>query len=58
MPMPLIRALGATLLLLLPLSVTAQPAALPEPVTRALTQAGIPESAIGVYVQESALISP
>lgn len=50
--MSLIPTLSTALLLLLPLSVTAQPAALPEPVTRALTQAGIPESAIGVYVQE------
>ena len=51
--MPLIRTITAALLILLPLSVTAQPAAtLPEPVARALAQAGIPESAVGVYVQE------
>jgi len=51
--MPLIRALAAALLLLLPLSVAAQAAPmLPEPVARALAQAGIPETAIGVYVHE------
>ncbi len=43
----------AVLSLLLPLTAAAQPATtLPEPVTRALAQAGIPESAIGVYVHE------
>lgn len=48
-----------TLLLLLPLSVTAQPATtLPEPVARALAQAGIPESAIGVYVHEIGAAEP
>ena len=41
------------LTLLLPLTAAAQAAtALPEPVARALAQAGIPESAIGVYVHE------
>lgn len=51
--MSLTRVITATLLLMLPLSVMAQPAnTLPEPVARALAQAGIPESAIGVYVHE------
>lgn len=45
--------LTAAWLLLLPLAVAAQPStALPEPVARALTQAGIPESAVGIYVHE------
>jgi D-alanyl-D-alanine carboxypeptidase/D-alanyl-D-alanine-endopeptidase (penicillin-binding protein 4) len=49
----------ATILILLPLSVMAQPAAsLPEPVARALAQAGIPESAIGVYVHEIGAAEP
>lgn len=49
-----IRHFAAALLLLLPAIAIAQPAAtaLPEPVARALAQAGIPESAIGVYVHE------
>ena len=49
----LTRVITTALLILLPLSVVAQPVtALPEPVARALAQAGIPESAIGVYVHE------
>ena len=44
-------ALFALSLLLMPPAVTAQTAnTLPAPVARALTQAGIPESAIGLYV--------
>lgn len=51
--MPLTRVIATALLILLPLSVVAQPAStLPEPVARALAQAGIPESAIGIYVHE------
>ncbi|MBY0271245.1 MAG: D-alanyl-D-alanine carboxypeptidase/D-alanyl-D-alanine-endopeptidase [Burkholderiales bacterium] len=47
------RVITTALLMLLPLFVMAQPAnTLPEPVARALAQAGIPESAIGVYVHE------
>ncbi len=47
------------LLLLFPLIVSAQPATtLPEPVARALAQAGIPESAIGVYVHEIGAAEP
>jgi D-alanyl-D-alanine carboxypeptidase/D-alanyl-D-alanine-endopeptidase (penicillin-binding protein 4) len=57
--MPLLRALAATLLMLLPLSAAAQPAgALPEPVARALAQAGIPEAAVGVYVHEIGVNQP
>jgi hypothetical protein len=42
--MSLTRVIATTLLILLPPSVMAQPAAsLPEPVARALAQAGIPE---------------
>ena len=49
----------ALLSLLLPLLAAAQPAtALPEPVARALAQAGIPESAIGVYVHEIGAAEP
>jgi D-alanyl-D-alanine carboxypeptidase/D-alanyl-D-alanine-endopeptidase (penicillin-binding protein 4) len=45
--------------LLLPLLTAAQTAStLPEPVARALTQAGIPESAIGVYVHEIGAAEP
>ena len=46
--------LTALALLLLPAALAlAQPATtLPEPVARALAQAGIPESAVGVYVHE------
>ena len=45
--------------LLLPLITAAQPAGtLPEPVARALAQAGIPESAIGVYVHEIGTAEP
>lgn len=48
-----IRHFAVLLLLLLPAIAGAQPATtLPEPVARALAQAGIPESAIGVYVHE------
>ena len=51
--MSLPRVITTALLILLPLPVIAQPAtALPEPVARALAQAGIPESAVGVYVHE------
>ncbi len=47
------RILIALSLLLMPLAVTAQTATtLPAPVARALTQAGIPESAVGIYVHE------
>ncbi len=57
--MPLTRVIAAALLILLPLSVIAQPAStLPEPVARALAQAGIPESAIGVYVHEIGAAEP
>ncbi len=57
MPMSLRRTdfmhIIAALLLLLPLAAMAQSsAALPEPVARALAQAGIPESAVGIYVHE------
>ena len=49
----------AVLSLLLPLLAAAHPAnTLPEPVARALAQAGIPESAIGVYVQEIGAAEP
>lgn len=49
----LIRTITALSLLLLPLAATAQTATmLPAPVARALAQAGIPESAVGVYVHE------
>jgi D-alanyl-D-alanine carboxypeptidase/D-alanyl-D-alanine-endopeptidase (penicillin-binding protein 4) len=49
----------AVLSLLLPLITAAQPAStLPEPVARALAQAGIPESAIGVYVHEIGAAEP
>lgn len=63
MPMHLNRTdfmhIIAALLILLPLSVIAQPSAsLPEPVARALTQAGIPESAVGVYVHEIGAAQP
>jgi len=55
----LTRVIATALLMLLPLSVVAQPAAtLPEPVARALAQAGIPESAIGVYVHEIGAAEP
>lgn len=54
----LTRVITTALLILLPLSVVAQPTALPEPVVRALTQAGIPESAIGVYVHEIGAAEP
>jgi len=51
--MPLYRTLTAAALLLLPLTAMTQPATmLPEPVARALAQAGISESAVGVYVHE------
>lgn len=57
--MPLNRVITTVLLMLLPLSAIAQPAAtLPEPVARALAQAGIPESAIGVYVHEIGAAEP
>jgi D-alanyl-D-alanine carboxypeptidase/D-alanyl-D-alanine-endopeptidase (penicillin-binding protein 4) len=53
MPHSLTRVITTALLILLPLSVPAQPAGtLPEPVARALAQAQIPESAVGVYVHE------
>ena len=49
----------AVLSLLLPLLAAAQPATtLPDPVARALAQAGIPESAIGVYVHEIGAAEP
>jgi D-alanyl-D-alanine carboxypeptidase/D-alanyl-D-alanine-endopeptidase (penicillin-binding protein 4) len=55
----LTRVITTALLILLPLSVVAQPVtALPEPVARALAQAGIPESAIGVYVHEIGAAEP
>jgi serine-type D-Ala-D-Ala carboxypeptidase/endopeptidase (penicillin-binding protein 4) len=47
----MLRLLITTLILLLPLAAIAQ-AALPSPVARALAQAGIPESAVGIYVHE------
>lgn len=51
--MPLIRTITLVLLMLLPPAATAQStSALPEPVARALAQAGIPESAVGIYVHE------
>jgi D-alanyl-D-alanine carboxypeptidase/D-alanyl-D-alanine-endopeptidase (penicillin-binding protein 4) len=51
MRFPDIRAL--LLLVLLPGAAAAQlPTPLPEPVARALAQAGIPEAAVGVYVHE------
>ena len=57
--MPLTRLIATALLILLPLSAIAQPAsALPEPVARALAQAGIPESAVGVYVHEIGAAEP
>jgi len=57
--MPLTRVIATALLILLPLPVMAQPAStLPEPVARALAQAGIPESAIGVYVHEIGAAEP
>jgi len=57
--MSLTRAITTALLILLSLSVVAQPlTALPEPVARALAQAGIPESAIGVYVHEIGAAEP
>lgn len=57
--MPLTRVIATALLILLPLPAIAQPASiLPEPVARALAQAGIPESAIGVYVQEIGAAEP
>ncbi len=46
------------LLLLPPTSAAQSSAALPEPVARALTQAGIPESAVGVYVHEIGAAQP
>lgn len=47
------RIITLTLLLLPAAPALAQPAAtLPDPVARALTQAGIPESATGIYVHE------
>lgn len=59
MLMSLTRAITTVLLVLLPLSAIAQPAnTLPEPVARALSQAGIPESAIGVYVHETGAAEP
>ena len=48
---PLIAAVLALLVLCAPLG-RAQPAALPEPIARALAQAGIPESAAAFYVHE------
>lgn len=51
--MSLTHAIAAIVLALLPLHLKAQPSApLPEPVSRALAQAGIPETGIGVYVHE------
>lgn len=45
--------LALPLLSLLPVTAAAQlPSPLPEPVARALAQAGIPEAAIGIYVHE------
>ena len=52
MIMPLIRTITLVLLMLLPPVATAQSTSLPEPVARALAQAGIPESAVGIYVHE------
>jgi D-alanyl-D-alanine carboxypeptidase/D-alanyl-D-alanine-endopeptidase (penicillin-binding protein 4) len=53
MRLPAPRTLFATLLLVCCAAAGAQqPAALPEPVARALAQAGIPEAAVGVYVHE------
>lgn len=47
------RICTALLITLLPLGAAAQPAStLPEPVAQALARAGIPESAVGVYVHE------
>jgi D-alanyl-D-alanine carboxypeptidase/D-alanyl-D-alanine-endopeptidase (penicillin-binding protein 4) len=50
----MLNRIAALALLLLPATLAfAQPATtLPEPVARALAQAGIPESAVGVYVHE------
>lgn len=57
--MSLTRVIATALLILLPLPAIAQPASiLPEPVARALAQAGIPESAIGVYVHEIGAAEP
>lgn len=59
MLMHLTRVITTALLILLPLSATAQSTnTLPEPVARALAQAGIPESAIGVYVHEIGATEP
>ena len=44
--------------LLAPVTALAQSAALPEPVARALAQAGIPESAAGFYVHENGAERP
>ena len=47
------QILAALLITLLPLGAAAQPSpTLPEPVAQALARAGIPESAVGVYVHE------
>lgn len=55
----LTRVITTALLILLPLSAVAQSVTtLPEPVARALAQAGIPESAIGVYVHEIGAAEP
>jgi serine-type D-Ala-D-Ala carboxypeptidase/endopeptidase (penicillin-binding protein 4) len=53
MHLPDFRTLLVALLCLLPVTAQAQlPTPLPEAVSRALAQAGIPEAAIGVYVHE------
>lgn len=45
-------------LIALLLATAVQAQGLPDPVTRALTQAGIPESAVGVYVHEIGAVQP
>lgn len=57
--MLLMRTLILVLLMLLSIAAAAQNSSvLPEPVARALAQAGIPESAIGIYVHEIGAAQP
>ena len=57
--MPTFKFITGALFALLTASAAAQPAAtIPEPVARALAQAGIPESAVGIYVHEVGATQP
>jgi D-alanyl-D-alanine carboxypeptidase/D-alanyl-D-alanine-endopeptidase (penicillin-binding protein 4) len=57
--MRLLQLLTTLTFTLLAATAAAQPAnGLPEPVARALAQAGIPESAVGIYVHEIGAVEP